>query len=48
MSHSPDQASRQFAWHYTDNLPAVLGWTVGVTLGTALNISRLLRWKMKV
>ena len=35
-------------WYYTDDLPAVLGWTVGVTLGTALIISRLLRWKMKV
>lgn len=35
-------------WYYSDNLQAVLGWTVGVTLGTALIISRLLRWKMKV
>ncbi|MCI4430846.1 MAG: hypothetical protein JHC40_16965 [Burkholderiales bacterium] len=34
-------------WYYSDNLPAVLGWTVGVTLATALVISRLLRWKAK-
>jgi len=35
-------------WYYTDNLLAVLGWTVGITLATALLISRLLHWKMKV
>lgn len=35
-------------WYYTENLPAVLGWTIGVTLATALVISRLLHWKMKV
>lgn len=35
-------------WYYSDNLLAVLGWTVGVALGTALLISRLLRWKMKI
>jgi len=35
-------------WHYTDDLFAVLGWTIGVTLATALVISSLLRWKMKV
>jgi len=35
-------------WYYADNLLAVLGWTVGVTLITALIISRLLHWKMKL
>lgn len=35
-------------WYYVDNLWAVLGWTVGVTLATALVISQLLRWKLKV
>ena len=34
-------------WYYAENLAAVLGWTVGVTLATALVISRLLRWKTK-
>lgn len=34
-------------WYYTDKLFAVLGWTVGVTLVTALVISRLLRWRLK-
>jgi hypothetical protein len=33
-------------WYYTDDLLAVLGWTVGVTIATALVISSLLRWKM--
>ena len=32
-------------WYYADDLLAVLGWTVGVTIVTALVISRLLRWK---
>jgi len=35
------------AWYYTNNLFAVLGWTAGVTLATALAIVGLLRWKMK-
>lgn len=35
-------------WYYVDNLWAVLGWTVGVTLAMALVISQLLRWKLKV
>jgi hypothetical protein len=34
-------------WYYTNNLIAVLGWTVGVTLAMALAIAGLLRWKMK-
>src|SRR5450830_1565125 len=34
-------------WYYTNNLLAVLSWTVGVALATALVISRLLHWKMK-
>ena len=34
-------------WYYKSNLFAVLGWTVGVTLTTALAIAALLRWKMK-
>jgi hypothetical protein len=34
-------------WYYADNLLAVLGWTLGVTLGTAVVISRLLRWNMQ-
>jgi hypothetical protein len=36
-------------WYYanTNNLIAVLGWTVGVTLATALAIASFLRWKIK-
>jgi hypothetical protein len=34
-------------WYYADDLGAVLGWTIGVTLVTALVISRLLRWRLK-
>lgn len=34
-------------WYYTDNLNAVLAWTVGVTLTTAMVIWRLLRWRLK-
>jgi len=34
-------------WYFSSNLFAVLGWTVGVTLATALAIAGLLRWKMK-
>jgi len=33
-------------WYYTNNVPAVLGWTVGVTFLTALVISSLLRWRL--
>lgn len=40
-------ASSIATWHYADNLVAVLGWTVGVTLATALVISSLLRWRLK-
>ncbi len=34
-------------WYYSSNLGAVLGWTIGVTLVTALVISTLLRWRLK-
>jgi hypothetical protein len=34
-------------WYYASNLWAVLGWTLGVTVATALVISGLLKWKMK-
>lgn len=34
-------------WYYASNLGAVLGWTIGVTLATALVISSLLRWRLK-
>lgn len=34
-------------WYYKDNLSAVLGWTVGVTLATTLVIAGLLRWRLK-
>jgi hypothetical protein len=34
-------------WYYSSNLGAVLGWTMGVTLATALVISGLLRWRSK-
>ena len=34
-------------WYYSSNLGAVLGWTIGVTLATALVISSLLRWRLK-
>jgi hypothetical protein len=40
-------ASSIATWHYTDNLPAVLGWTIGVTLATTLVIAGLLRWRLK-
>jgi hypothetical protein len=33
-------------WYYADNLAAVLAWTVGVTLSTAVLISLLLRWRL--
>jgi len=35
-------------WYYanTNNLIAVLGWTVGVTFATALAIASFLRWRM--
>jgi len=33
-------------WYYTNNVVAVLGWTVGVTFLTALAISSLLRWRL--
>ena len=39
-------ASSIATWHYADNLAAVLAWTIGVTLFTALVISRLLRWRL--
>jgi len=41
-------ASSIATWYYADDLLAVLGWTIGVTLATALLLSGLLRWKMKV
>ena len=34
-------------WYYASNLGAVLGWTIGVTLATALVIAGLLRWRLK-
>lgn len=34
-------------WYYADNLGAVLGWTIGVTLVTALAIAALLRSRLK-
>ena len=34
-------------WYYKADLFAVLGWTVGVTLTTALAIAAFLRWKIK-
>ena len=34
-------------WYYADNLGAVLAWTIGITLATALVISSLLRWRLK-
>lgn len=34
-------------WYYRTDLFAVLGWTVGVTLTTAVAIAAFLRWKMK-
>lgn len=40
-------ASSIATWYYADDLFAVLGWTVGVTLATALAIASLLRWKIK-
>jgi hypothetical protein len=39
-------ASSIATWYYTDNLPAVLGWTLGVTLATTLVIAGLLRWRL--
>lgn len=41
-------ASSLATWYYDDNLTAVLAWTVGVTLTTALVISSLLRWRLQV
>lgn len=32
-------------WYYKTNLVAVLGWTIGVTLATALVLASFLRWK---
>jgi hypothetical protein len=40
-------ASSIATWYYTDNLPAVLGWTLGVTLATTLLIAGLLRWRLR-
>jgi hypothetical protein len=40
-------ASSIATWYYADNLAAVLGWTIAVTLVTALVISSLLRWRLK-
>ena len=34
-------------WYYTDNLAAVLGWTIGVTLTTMGLIAGLLRWRLR-
>lgn len=34
-------------WYYASELGAVLAWTIGVTLATALGIAALLRWTMK-
>jgi hypothetical protein len=39
-------ASSIATWYYTDNLAAVLGWTLGVTLATTLVIAGLLRWRL--
>lgn len=41
-------ASSIATWYYTSDLQAVLVWTVGVTLVTALVISSLLHWRLKV
>jgi hypothetical protein len=34
-------------WYYATELGAVLAWTIGVTLVTAMGIAALLRWTMK-
>lgn len=34
-------------WYYKDNLAAVLGWTIGVTMATTLVIAGLLRWRLR-
>lgn len=34
-------------WYYATDLGAVLAWTLGVTLATALAIAALLRWTMR-
>jgi hypothetical protein len=34
-------------WYYATDLGAVLAWTTGVTLATALGIAALLRWRSK-
>lgn len=34
-------------WYYASDLGAVLGWTIGVTLATAMVIAGLLRWRLK-
>jgi hypothetical protein len=39
-------ASSIATWYYANNLFAVLSWTVGVTLATAVAIAGFLRWKM--
>ena len=35
------------SWYCVSDLGAVLAWTIGVTLATALVISSLLRWRLK-
>ena len=34
-------------WYYATEIGAVLAWTIGVTLVTAMGIAALLRWTMK-
>ncbi len=34
-------------WYYASDLGAVLGWTIGVTLTTAMVIAGLMRWRLK-
>jgi len=40
-------ASSIATWYYTNNLAAVLGWTLAVTLATTLVIAGLLRWRLR-
>lgn len=40
-------ASSIATWYYKSNLFAVLGWTIGVTVATALAIAGFLRWQVK-
>lgn len=40
-------ASSIATWYYADNVSAVLGWTLGVTLVTMGVIAGLLRWRLR-